>query len=224
MEEFLDYILIAVLILLLGFFGVIMVLLEDNPLAAYALIAAFVGSIGGVVGIVGWKWYQKKRLAPYYDLLQDVLQIQKDIFRATARLERPLKNMLKDQFPNIRQLTREARKRLYNITEIDRVLADLEQQQSHRDESYRRATTSPHPDLEEKLHVSHTRYAENLKRIQDAKDHDMQQVEQILRVLQELHSQILALKYARGNTTMQQEIADTIDDLFIDMQSLEELT
>lgn len=223
MEEFIDYILFLLLVFVIAFAGLIIFLLEKSPLAAYMLIVAFLGSVLGGIGVFGWKVYQKKRLEPYYDLLREILQLKKEITRSTSRLDRHLRKAIRDQFPKIRQLCYETKKRIYKISEIDNVLVSLEQKQSSEDGQFLRSL-STNQKIEEKIQESHRRYYENLRKIQETKNQYMQEVEQVLRFLQELNSQILALKYSQGNVTIQKEIADTIDELLIEMQTLEEIT
>ncbi len=223
MEDFIEYILFLLLIFLVAFTGLIVFLLEKNPVAGYLLIVSFFGSLAGGIGALGWRFYRKKRLEPYYELLREILQLKKGIVRSTRRLDRHVQKLIREQFPKIHQLCKESQKRLYKVTEIDKVIASLEQKYINETGQSKRSL-SGNRKIEEKIQESHKRYSANLLKIKETKNQYMQEVEQVLRFLQELNSQILALTYSKGNVTIQQEIADTIDELLIDMHTLEEIT
>ncbi len=223
MEDFIDIILILLLVFVVAFTGLLIFLLRTNPPLAHLFMFLFLGSIAAGVGVLGWKIYRKKRLEPYHDILREISRSKKEITRSTRQLDRHLRKVIRAQFPKIRQLCREAKKCIYKITEIDKALRPLEKKQFREHSQFARQSSSD-KRVEEKIQESHQRYYENIRTIQSSKNQYLQQVQQVLRFLQELNSQILALKYSQGNFSLQTEIADTIDDLLIEIQTLGEIT
>ena len=223
MEDFIDYILFLLLIFVIAFACLIIFLLVKNPIAGYLLIFLFIFSITGGTGILGWKFYQKKRLGPYYEILREISQSRKEIHHSTRQLERHLKKAIKEQFPKIHQLCHEAQKCIYKITEIDKVISSLEKKQVIGNRQTIRQIAENN-EIEEKIQESNKRHQENIRAIKVSKNQYFQKVQQVLKFLQELNSQILALKYSHGNIEIQAEIAETIDGLLIEIQTLKEMT
>lgn len=223
MDAFIDLILFLLLLFVIAFAGLLIFFLVTNPPVAHILMFSFLCGLVGGIGILGWKIYRKKRLETYNEILREISQSKKELTRSTRRLDRHLRKAIREQFPKIRQLCREAKKCIYKITEIDKVLLSLEQKQLKESSQFVRQL-SDDKRIEEKIQESHQRFRENLRTIQSSKNQYLQQVQQVLRFLQELNSQILALKYSQGDFTIQTEIADTIDELLIEIQTLEEIT
>ena len=220
MEEFIDYILYLVLIVIIAFTGMLIFFLIKDPAMAYRLLALFLSMLAGGIGLVIRKSYRKKRLGKYYELSREIPQIQKDIRRSTKRLERHSRKMMKEQFPKIRKLCSQAQQRLKNVAEIERTLRSFEKKQP----SNSSLTSNLSEKERRKLYASKERYLHNIQRIKESKRLNLQQVQEILRILHELNSQILALKFSEETPGLQEDIGDTIGELLVEMQSLEELT
>ena len=223
MEEFIDYILIALVILVIVFTSLLIFLLLHNPSIGYWLLGgAFVGLITGM-GVIIRRAYQKRRLGEYYELFRELSQSTKDIKRSTKRLERHTRKSVKEQFPKIRTLCHETRNRLHQIVDIDKTLHTFERQEfSKSQHSSSQMTHDRH--TAEKIYASSKRHQENIRKIERSKQQYLQDVHQVIRFLYELNSQILALRYSQKKGEIQLQIAETIDELLIDIQTLEEIS
>ena len=224
MEDFFDYILSLLLIFVLVCSGLIIFFLIKDPTIGYLLLYFFICLIVGGIGLVGWKVYQKRRLGQYYDLLRDIRHAEKAIYQSTKQLERHSRKAIKEQFPRIRQLYRESRKRLFKIIEIDKVLLSFEKKQFNENTYPISPVLDDTTQRTEKLQASHKRYQQNIRKIEQSKHQYLQEVQEVARFLDELNSQILALKYSSDRLEIQTKIAETIDELLIDIQTLEEIT
>lgn len=87
-----------------------------------------------------------------------------------------------------------------------------------------RQQLSDNPEIASKMRDSKKRYYENIQAIQLSKNQYTQQIQQVCQLLQELNSQILALRYSQSNTAIGTEIAETIDELLTEIKTLEEIT
>ncbi|PIE34496.1 hypothetical protein CSA56_07565 [candidate division KSB3 bacterium] len=223
MEEFIDFILIAILIIVIAFSGLLIFLLRYNPSMAYWLSAVtFSGLVIGS-GLLIRKIYRKKLLGEYYDLFQECSRLSKAIAHSTKRLERHTRKNIRGQLPKIHTLCRKTRKRLKQLVEIDNTLHTFEQQEPSGS-THTSSATSQNQYTAEKISASSKLYRENIKKIERSKQQYLQDVQQVIRFLHELHSQILALRYSQQKGGIHIQIAETIDELLIDMQTLEEMS
>jgi hypothetical protein len=130
MEDFIDYILFALLFFFIAFIGLLVFLLRENPIAGYILIVSFILSLTGGATFLGWKLYKKKQLGRYYEFIYEISQSNKEIHRSTKRLERHIRKIIREQYPKIDHLCQEAQKRVYKIVEIDNALSAIEKIES----------------------------------------------------------------------------------------------
>ena len=223
MEEFIDYLLYLVLIVVIVFTGTLVFFLFKDPAMAYRLLAIFLCGLSGGIGLFVARLVRKKRLGEYYELSRELPQIRKDIQRSTKRLERHSRKIIQGQLPKIRTLCSQAEQRLKHVVEIEKALHALEKKHSSST-SLASAQIPTGTQANEGLDTSQGRYFQNIQKIKRSKLHNLQQVQEVLRVLQELNSQILALKFSEEKQILQEDITEMIDDLLLEMQSLEELT
>ncbi len=223
MEESIDYILYLILIAVIVFTGTLVFFLIEEPAIAYRLLTLFLCGLAGGIGVFVRRIYQKKRLGEYYELSRELPQIRKEIQRSTKRLERHSRKMIEEQFPKIRKLCSQAQQRLKKVLEIGRTLRSFEKKHmSSNLLASSQASIDKH--AVGKLYASRERYFHNIQKIEQSQQQNLQQIHEILRFLHELNSQILALKFSEEKHGLPEEIAETIDELLIEVQSLEELT
>ncbi|MCP4400655.1 MAG: hypothetical protein GY801_25560 [bacterium] len=223
MEEFIDYILYLILIAVIVFTGALIFFSIEDPAMVYRLLTFFLCGLTGGIGFFVRKIVQKRRLGEYYELSREFPQIRKDIQRSTKRLERHSRRIMKEQFPKIRRLCSQAEQRLKKVVEIERTLHSFERKQLSSS-PLASDRTSTDTQANGKLYASRERYLHNIQKIEQSQQQNLQQIHEILRFLHELNSQILALKFSEEKHGLPEEIAETIDELLIEVQSLEELT
>ena len=216
MDEFIDVILIILLVLIIGWLGLTTYLLLRYPMAGYWSIFALLAFIGGGVGVAGWRWARRRRLGAYYEMWQDLTLARKTLQRAINRAERPWRKVLRLQLPQIDKLCREARQRIDKIATIDRLLNTLHDSP---------AVSIPLQGVKghSKIISSQQRSQTNLQEIQQSQAQYLQDVQQVSKFLHEMHTKVLALTYAHGDTNLQ-ELTAMIDDVLIDIQTFEELS
>jgi uncharacterized phage infection (PIP) family protein YhgE len=180
-------------------------------------------SIASGISFWMWKIHLRKSMGAYYEMFISISKSKKEIHRSVKTLDRYLRRAIKEQFPKINKLCRKAETHVKKIQEIDKVLSSLE---AKRELEYQQHTQQlENRELTAKISESYKRYNENIRAIQTSKNQYLQQVQQVLHFLEELNSQILALKYSRGDMKkIGTEIAETIDDLLIEMQTLKEIS
>lgn len=222
MDDFIEFILFSVLILAILLGGLFIFLLIKNPLVAYMLVIGFFLTLAGGIGVWLLKIYRKKRLGPYHEMYTAISQSREEIMQSTKKLNRYLRRVIQDHFPKIKQLCKEAQKCVLKIQEIDKVLSSLDEKQKKEARRYQKIADNP--DITRRMVDSNKRYHNNIQAIQASKNQYIQRVQQALQFLQELNSQVLALRYSHDNTKIDNDIAETIDDLLIDIRTLEEIT
>ncbi|GAK53679.1 hypothetical protein U14_04946 [Candidatus Moduliflexus flocculans] len=211
MENFIDLFLMLLIVVVIVITGGLIFLFLKDPIAAYRVVWSIAGIIFAGTGVAGWKFYQKKRLGSYKSTLQELLQLYKEITQTTRYLDSTTKKTIRTYFPKIRQLRYEAQRRIYKILEIEKDLRKIEKQQF---------TDSLHALSSSAV----SRYKVNINAIERAKSQHLQDIQHIIRFFHEINTQLLALKYTNEKTIIQDKIAEMIDDLLIDMQTLEEIT
>lgn len=221
MGDFLDFIVFIAIVLVLLLMGGFVYLLGSSPLIAYGLL--FVGLLGiaAWVGSWGWKRYRKQRLGPYYETFSALLQAKKDVMRSMRKLDPRLRQSLQRHTPRIKLLHREAQHCLLKLAEIDETLSAFKAKQQLPTTSSGQEGDSA--EMDRKLRESSKRYSRNIEAIQASKRQYSQQVQQVLHFLQELNSQMTALRYSHKKQEIEQDIAATIDDLLIDIQALDDI-
>lgn len=201
MEDFIEYILWFLLIFFIVFTGLLLFLLITNPTAGYLLIAGFFTGILGIGGIIIWKFFQKKHLGAYYDDLQEILQLKKEIYLSTKHLEKSLRKAITEQLPQVHQLCHETQRYLRKVAEIDKVIAEFEK----------------------KHHERPPQYQDTLRSLTLSRNELLRQVHQVQHVLQELHAQILAMRYAQQTPELHTELVMRINDMLHAMRYFRDL-
>ena len=219
MEDFIDIFLFLLLLVVVVLAGLLIFLLLKNPPLAYLLMCVLILSIA--MGIGGWarKVYRKKCMGTYYPMFVTILQSRKEIFRSVKKLDRHLRTTLTALFPKIDTLCSEAQKCIWKIQDIEKNLTSLEAKQHP---AYHHSS-SPKSIGTTEMVQSNRKYYENIQTVQFSKTQYIHQLQKIIQFLQELNSQILALRYSQSAPEMEDSIMETIDDLLIKMNALEEI-
>lgn len=207
MENFIDLFLMFLIVVIIAMTGGLIILFIKDPITGYWVLWSGVGVILTGIGLAGWKFYRKKRLGAYHDTLNELIHVHKEIIRTVKHVEPSVKKAIRAHFPQMRHLHREAQRRIYKILDIEKDLRKIENQQF----------TQSIPALP-------LRYQRNIARIKQARSQYLRDTQQIIRFFHEINSQLLALKYANEQTGIEHKIAGMIDDLLIDMQTLQEIT
>jgi hypothetical protein len=220
MEDFIDVFLVILLLAVVVFSGLLIFLLLKNPPLAYFLMGLF--SLGITAGIGVWvrKVYRKKRMGSYYQMFMTISQSRKEIFRSIKKSDRPLKTTLTPLFPKIDTLCVEAQQCIWKIQDIEKNLASFETKQHL---AYQHQPSSPENIGITGMIQSNQKYYKNIQSVKSSKTQYIRQLQRIIQFLQELNSQILALRYSHGSPEMGNSIMETIDDLLIRMKALEEI-
>ena len=220
MGDFLDFIVFIAILVVLLLMGGFVYLLGTNPLIAYGLLFGGLLGIAVWIGAWGWKRYRKQHLGPYYETFSALLQAKKDVMQSMQKLDPHLRQSLKRHTPRIKLLHREAQHCLLKLAEIDEMLSAFEAKQQLPTSFGQKGGTA---EMDRKLRESNERYSRNIEAIQASKRQYSQQVQQVLHFLQELNSQMTALRYSHKKQEIEQDIAATIDDLLIDIQALDDI-
>lgn len=222
MEDFIEIILVILLILAILFTGLLIFLFIKSPIIAYTLSLAIVMSLIAGIGVWARKIYLKRRMGPYYEMFVAISQSRKEIIQSVRKLDRYLRGAIQAQFPGINQLCRETKKCILKIQEIEKVLSSIEATQESENKRYIQQL-SGNREITSQIMDSKKRYYENIHAIQLSKNQYIQQIQHTLQFLQELNSQILALRYSHSNPEIGNEVAETIDELLIEIKTLEEI-
>lgn len=220
MEDFIDIFLVLLLLVVIALAGLLIFLLLKNPPLAYLIMCFLILGIATGIGVWLRKLYRKKRMGTYYPTFVTISQSRKEIFRSVKKLDRHLRTTLTPLFPKINTLCSEAQKCIWKIQDIERNLTSLEAKQRstyqyHSPSSKDRGTTE--------MVQSNKKYYENIQTVKFSKAQYIQHLQRICQLLQELNSQILALRYSQSAPKMEGSIMETIDDLLIKMRALEEI-
>jgi len=211
MENFIDLFLGFLVVIVIAVTGGLIFLFIKDPAAAYGVMWSGIGAILFGAGFTGWKFYQKKQFGSYYDTMKELTQLYKEIIRTARQLEPSVKKAIRVQFPKMRQLRYEAQRRIHKVIDIEKDLRKIEKQ--HLTNNLPAFSQTPA-----------SRYNINIKTIEQAKGEYLQDIQNIIRFFHEMNSQLFVLKYANEKTVIQSKIAGMIDELLIDMQTLEEIT
>lgn len=225
MEDFIDYILFLLLLIVLGITGLLIFLLFNSPRLAYALVVIlFLGTTGGI-GVWVRKIFRKKRLGAYYPLFLAISQSKKEIIKSVKKLNRDLRSNLPPLFPKLNKLCMEVQQCIWKLQDIDNTLASLEaKKHSERHQRHQPLRTSPKVHKESTRAVaSSNRYYENIRAIETSRQRYLQQIQEVLQFLQEFNSHLLALRYAHSTFEVDSDITETLDELLIELKTLEEI-
>ena len=220
MEDFFDYILGFVLLVLLGMIGALIYFSVHAPLLANLLAISLVALCIGGTSLLARGILQKKRLGDYYPLLQSISQSHKEVTKAFRRLGRPVRKGLKPLLPKIKLLQRTVKEHLWRIYRIDRTLLRLNQQQTPELPVYVRFSKD-NPD--ERTIEYHKHYYENIQRIEASKTQYLREIQEALQYLHSLHAQLLVLQYSPHKANIAGTMAETLDELLIEMETLQEI-
>ena len=115
MEDFFDYLLGILLILLMGVIGLLIYFSIHAPLVAYVLASGVITLFFGGTILFLWKTIQKKQLQNYYPLLQSTSHAYKAIKKALNNLDRPIRLNFKFILLNLPVQERQQRIVAYEI-------------------------------------------------------------------------------------------------------------
>ncbi|MBD3309398.1 hypothetical protein GF339_23575 [candidate division KSB3 bacterium] len=214
MEDFIEYILVLLVVMVLGFTLLLLFLLVKHPFAGYALLGGGALGIGGIVGWLGWKWYRRRRLGAYYETFQELVALEREVFRTIKRLDPPLRRVMRGHVSTIRSLCRTAQGCLVKLSDLERALRVVEQKQGQEKGK-----------VEERNLDREGSYSPALQALTDSRRRYLRVSHQVLQFLQDLHAKLLVFQYAHGQEAeaLQHQLADTIEDLFVDIEAIEEV-
>lgn len=215
MEEFFDYLLGLLLVVLLAIIGLLLYFSIRAPLIAYFLAGAFLTICAGVVGFLIRSALQKKRLGSYYPLLLSISQSYKDVNKAFRKLDRHARKGLRSLYPKIKELRQVARASIWRIYDIDKTLKKLESQHPH--------SSHLNSAMDDRMIESHKRYYEHIQTIETLRTKYLQEIQEALQFLQSLHAQLAAFRYAPNYTEMQNKLSETLDELLVTMKALDDV-
>lgn len=207
MENFIDLFLLFLIVVIIVMTGGLIVLFIKDPITGYWVLWSGTGVIFSGIGLAGWKFYQKKRLGAYNETLNELTHIHKEIIRTVKHLEPSARKAIRTHFPQMRHLYHEAQRRIYKILDIEKDLRKIENQQ-----------------FTKSISALPLRYQRNIATIEQARNQYLRDTQQIIRLFHEINSQLLALKYVDEQAGLEHKVAGMIDDLLIDMQTLQEIT
>lgn len=195
MEDFIDYLLALLLLLVILVTGLLIYLLFNAPGIAYLLIVLLIAS--SVLGVGIWlrKIYRKKRLGAYYSLFVATGSSKKQLIKTIQELDRPLKRLFIPLYPKINTLCKEAQQNISKIQEIDNTFQTLETRKQDQ----------------ESIHI-----------IQTSKIKYLHHIQQSIQFLQQANTQIVALKHSQNLSTIEPIIKKTLDELLIEMDAIVE--
>lgn len=220
MEDFFDYILGLFLVVLLGMIGALIYFSIHAPLLAHILASSLVAICIGGISLLVRGTIRKKRLGDYYPLLQSISQSHKEVTNAFRRLERPARTGLKPLLPKIKLLRKTVKEHIWRIYRIDKTLLRLNQQPTPE--------LSVHPPFfknnpDERKIDYHKHYYENIQKIEASKTQYLREIQEALQYLHSLHAQLLALQYSLHEVNIAGTMAETLDELLIEMEALQEI-
>lgn len=222
MEEFFDYLLGLLLLVIIGITGALIYFSIHAPLIAYLLVGILVGLFTGVIGFFVRRSLRKKRLGSYASLLQSIAHSYKDIAGDFRRLDRHAKNGLKPLWPKIKKLRKTAKAYVWKVCDIDKTLETLGGQQSEPN-ILSQTPLSKDARTHEKAIEYHKRYYAQIHKIEASKTKYLQEIQEALQYFHSLHAQLLALRYSPNHSDMQNKLSETLDELLIDMEALDEV-
>ena len=222
MEEFFDIFLFLLLLVVIILIGGLIYLAITAPRLAYVTMVGVLAAIGGGGGLWIRHIIRKKRLGSYYLLLKEISRRRKEISRTFRKLDASLRRGLKPLRSKIFRLCREAKTCIWKIYDIEKTLSALEAKQTKM--SSRLLPDFSGQDTAKRILHDQSRYYQNIHTIESSQRKYVEEVQQVLQFLQTFNAQLITLRYASNQTDIQDEIAETLDELLVEMQALEEIS